>query len=39
MPISKHRSSKNATNNVMIMGLIPSRNNGTTSSRITWDIG
>jgi len=39
MPVSKHRPSKNATNNVMINGLMPSRNNGTTSSRITWNIG
>jgi len=39
IPVSKHRSSKNATNNVMINGLMPSRNNGTTSSRITWNIG
>ena len=39
MPISKQRTSKSTTNNVMIMGLIPSRNNGTTSSRITWNIG
>lgn len=38
MPVSKHRSSKNTTN-VMINGLMPSRNNGTTSSRITWNIG
>jgi hypothetical protein len=39
LQISKHRTSKDATNNGKIMGLNPSRNKRAPPSRITWNTG